>query len=61
LGAITADETVMPCEPDLYFTVEDIAADPVDLGPSRRQPGAQPGRCCLHLSSGAVGRPDAGG
>jgi hypothetical protein len=23
LGAITADATVMPCETDLYFTVED--------------------------------------
>jgi hypothetical protein len=38
-----------------------IAADPVDLGPSRPQPGAQPGRRCLHRSSGAAGRPDAGG
>jgi len=49
LGAITADATVMPYETDLYFTVDDnrrevacsrIAADPVDLGPSRRQPGS---------------------
>jgi homoserine O-acetyltransferase len=48
LGAITAAATVMPCETDLYFTVQDnrrevarmqkgrIASDPVDLRPSRR-------------------------
>ena len=60
LGAITADAMVMPCETDLYFTVEDnrrevarmpqcrIAADPVDLGPPRRQPGAKPGGRQIH-------------
>ena len=60
LGAITADAMVMPCETDLYFTVEDnrrevarmptrrIAADPVDLGPPRRQPGAEPRRRRLY-------------
>src|SRR6516164_3459653 len=37
-----------------------MAADPVDLGPSRRQPGAQLGRRCLDRSSRAAGRPEAG-
>jgi homoserine O-acetyltransferase len=74
LGAITADAIVMPCETDLYFTVEDnrrevarmpcaeLRPDPLDLGPPRRQPSAEPRRRQIHRRchariAGAVGGP----
>jgi len=69
LGAITADAAVMPCETDLYFTVEDNRREVARMQKAELRPipsiwghrAGQPGRRCLDRSSGAAGRPDAGG
>src|SRR5262249_37728409 len=69
LGAITADATVMPCETDLYFTVEDNRRELARMQKAKLRPipsiwghrAGQPGRRCLHRSSGAAGRPHARG
>ena len=51
LGAITADAIVMPCETDLYFTVEDSRREvarmrKAELRPSRRSGGIAPATRC---------------
>jgi homoserine O-acetyltransferase/O-succinyltransferase len=68
LGAITADATVMPCETDLYFTVEDNRREVACMQKAELRPipsiwGHRAGNpvLSLHLSSGAVDRPDVGG
>jgi hypothetical protein len=58
LGTITADATVMPCEPDLYFTVEDNRREVARMqkpnsGRSRRSGAIAPGNPVLNPEDAA--------